>query len=510
MSSPEAICSRAILGESAPLEQFVQIVEQAPLAISITDTKANILYVNPGFSQITGYDVEEAKGCNHSVLSYRTTPVEVYKELWGAIQSGNCWQGRLINKRKNGERYLAEVTISPLVNEKGEVSHFMGLHRDITESHANQMRLTNQNALVNAVLNAAPVAIALLDAQCNVVLDNLAYKALAADLGKEPADQVMEELRQQLGPDAPQQLLTPRFAEGQAISLDLKGKKETRWFSCRVSTLPVTDEDVDGYFTPSAQTHLILTISEHTREKRQQEQQRITELQRMTSESEMMHAMQETLHAAIHQMQGPINMIEAALSMLCNRTGTCPGLQAMEHALQEGSDSVEQLKNALPERPQEALQPVNLNQLIHEISMMSSERLLARSIPLHLALTATLPAFTGQPSRLRVAFKQILDNAIEAIDFHKCSEREIQIHTKEQDDALVVSFEDSGPGVEKKDKLKVFKPFYTTKPALSAGCRGIGLSIVQQVMNEHCGTIEFKRSSLGGSKVVLTLPKRSV
>lgn len=497
------------LPPQASLEQFVQIVEQAPMAISIGDPSAKILYVNPGFSRITGYSAEEIQGCNHSLLSYRTTPVEVYEELWQTIKSGQCWQGRLINRRKNGERYLAEVTISPLLNAEGELTHFMGMHRDITESHANHMRLTNQNALVNAVLNAAPVAIALLDANCEVILDNLAYKALAADLGKEPAEQVLEELKKQLGPDAAQKLLTPHFAEGHAISLHLQGKQDVRWFSCRVSTLPVTDEDVDGYFAPTASTNLILTISEHTREKRQQEHQRITELQRMTAESEMMHAMQETLHAAIHQMQGPINMIEAALSMLCNRTGTCPGLQAMEHALKEGSESIDQLKNALPERPQEAQQPVNVNQLVHEISAMTTERLLARSIPLHLSLTATLPSFNGQPSRLRVAFKQLLDNAIEAIDFHKCADREIQIHTKLQDDAIVVIFEDSGPGVDKKDKLKIFKPFYTTKPALSDGCRGIGLSIVQQVINEHCGTIQFKSSPLGGSRVILALPRRS-
>ena len=504
----QAMIEQAVANATS-LEQFVKIVEQAPLAISIADPSATILYTNPGFTEITGYDQEEVTGCNHSLLSYKTTPIDVYQSLWRTINSGQCWQGRLINKRKDGQRYLADVMISPLMDANGKITHFMGMHRDITESHASHMRLTNQNALIKAVLNAAPVAIALLNEQGNVVLDNLAYKALATDLGKEPASQVMAILRSQLGEDAISQLQTPRFAEGQAISLNMKGRQETRWFSCRVSTLPVSDEDVDGYFSPTSSTHFILTISEHTREKRQQEQQRITELQRMTAESEMMHAMQETLHAAIHQMQGPINMIEAALAMLCNRTGACPGLEAMEHALKEGSNSVLALQNALPERPQEALQPVNVNQLVHEVSAMAAERLMARSIPLHLSLTATLPSLTGQPSRLRVAFKQVLDNAMEAIDFNKSAVREIQIHTKLQDDAIVVIFEDSGPGVAKSHKLKIFQPFYSTKPSMSSGCRGIGLSIVQQVMNEHCGTIEFKASELGGCRVVLALPRRS-
>ncbi len=508
MIEPATLSSANDNAGDAQLEQFFQIVEQAPMAISITDKQARIIYVNPGFSEITGYSVEESKGCNHSFISYQTTPVEVYEQLWQKLSKGECWQGRLINRRKSGERYLAEVTISPMKDSQGNITHFMGMHRDITESHANHMRLTNQNALVNGVLNAAPVAVALLDAQFNVILDNLAYKALAADLGHEPADEVMRALHEQLGPDAPQKLLTPHFAEGQAISLDMRGKKETRWFSCRVSTLPVTDEDVDGYFAPTASTNLILTISDHTREKRQQEQRRISELKRMTAESEMLHGMQEALHAAIHQLQAPINMIDAALSMMCTRNGACPGMSAMEDALKQGSDSIDMLKQALPERPIEALQPVNVNQLVHEVSAMSSERLLARSIPLHLSLTATLPSFNGVSSRLRVAFKQLLENAIDAIDYGKCNNREIQIHTKAQDDAIVVVFEDSGPGVDKKDRVKIFQPFYTTKPAMSEGCRGIGLSIVQQVINEHCGTIHVKRSELGGCRIVLALPRK--
>ncbi|GAA5214868.1 nitrogen fixation negative regulator NifL [Corallincola platygyrae] len=491
------------------IQQFIQAVEQAPLAISITDLKANILYVNPWFCQTTGYHGEELQGRNHSILSFRTTPVEVYEGLWKQLKLGKCWQGRLINRRKNGQRYLADVTVSPLANDEGEITHYLGIHRDVTDTHELNTKLINQKALVEAVLNATPVAIALLDSNHNVVLDNLAYKALSAEMANEPAKQFIKKLQQDLGDSAVEQLCSRQLAEGHGLSLELHQTRGERWFYCKISSFAATDSHVDGYFTPSASNYLVLTISEHTKEKRHQEQQRVAELQRMTAESEMIHVMQETLHAAIHQMQGPINMIDAAVNVLANRSGKCPGLEAMELALKSGADAVEQMQQALPERPQEALQPVNVNQLIHDVSSLTTHRLLKASIPMQLQLTATLPSVNGQPSRLRVAVKQLIDNAIDAIEFGKTEHRELAIQTFLDEDHVVVAIDDSGPGIPEKQKIKVFQPFFSTKPVASNGARGIGLSIVQQVMNEHCASLRFERSPLGGCRALISLPRRN-
>ncbi|TAA48257.1 nitrogen fixation negative regulator NifL [Corallincola luteus] len=496
------------VGSETAVSQFIQTVEQAPMAISITDTDANILYVNPWFCQTTGYGLQEIKGENHSILSYRTTPAEVYQGLWNQLKKGRSWQGRLINRRKNGERYLADVIVTPLTDGEGETTHFLGIHRDVTETHELTTKLINQKTLVEAVLNAAPVAIALLDENQQVVLDNLSYKALAADFQQEPAKQIIAKLKEELGENATEQLRTRRFVEGHSLSLELKQSRGERWFYCKLSGFSAADSGVDDYFAPTASDYLVLTISEHTKEKRHQEQQRVSELQRMTAESEMMHVMQETLHAAIHQMQGPINMIEAAVTVLTGRSGKCPGLEAMEMALKSGADAVDQLRDALPDRPQEAQQPVNINQLVHDVAALSTQRLLKTSIPMQLKLTATLPSINGQPSRLRVAIKQLLDNAIDAIEFGKPQSREIEIQTYMDDESVVVLIDDSGPGVPQANKIKAFQPFYSTKPVASNGARGVGLSIVQQVMNEHCGSTLLQRSPLGGCRAVISLPRR--
>lgn len=485
-------------------EQYLQVVEQAPMAISISDLSANILYVNRYFTEITGYSVEELEGKKHSVLSYKTTPIEVYQQLWGCISAGKNWQGTLINRKKNGQRYLAEVSIKGLYNRAGEITHYVGMHRDISQRHDNQTKVANQKAMVEAVLNTAPVAIALIDEHQSVLLDNLSYKTLASDFGREPVDIVLQQLKQSAGDD--EGLL--HLAEGQQFNVEVGSGGHKRWFSCCLSSVELNDGNVDDYFTPTVSRFLVLTLSEFTRERRRQERQRLIELQRSTEESEALHVMQEVLHAAIHQIQGPINMIDSALNMFCGGATQCARIDAMQAGLKAGHAAVDQLQNALPERPHEPMQSVNINQLVHEVTEMSNQRLLARSISMQLSLNGTLPAFTGQPSRIRVALKQLLDNAIDAIDYAKMPRREIICCTQRVDDDIEITFEDSGPGLKKELQLKIFEPFYSTKPLSSNSCRGVGLSIVQQVVSEHNGTVQYQSTSLGGCKAKLVLPLR--
>ncbi|MDD5471847.1 MAG: nitrogen fixation negative regulator NifL, partial [Sideroxydans sp.] len=157
--------------ENLPPHLFRQAVAQSALAISITDAHANILYANDAFSRITGYGQEEIIGHNESILSYRVTPKLVYETLWAQIQRQRPWNGLLVNKRKDGNRYLADVTITPVVSEEGMTTHYLGMQRDVTEVHRLERQVQNQKTLIESVVDAAQVAIALLDENERVVLD---------------------------------------------------------------------------------------------------------------------------------------------------------------------------------------------------------------------------------------------------------------------------------------------------------------------------------------------------
>lgn len=114
------------------LRQLSQAVEQSPVTIMITDKRGAIQYVNPKFTELTGYSLDEIIGKNPRILKSGYTSSEEYNKLWTTIQSGGEWTGEFHNKKKNGDLYWESAKISPIVNAQGETTHFLAVKEDIT------------------------------------------------------------------------------------------------------------------------------------------------------------------------------------------------------------------------------------------------------------------------------------------------------------------------------------------------------------------------------------------
>jgi len=108
-------------------------VDQAGEAIMMTDADGKLEYVNPAFCRITGFSAEEAVGSTPRILNSGTQDEAFYHTMWESIRGGRIWQGRLVDRRKDGSLYPAMLTISPILNAKGEVTHFVGIQQDLQE-----------------------------------------------------------------------------------------------------------------------------------------------------------------------------------------------------------------------------------------------------------------------------------------------------------------------------------------------------------------------------------------
>src|SRR5271157_5218435 len=115
------------------LRQLSQAVQQSASVVVITDTTGRIQYVNPKFTELTGYSVEEAIGKNPRNLKTGEMPPEEYKRLWETITSGKDWRGVFHNKKKNGDLYWESAIISPVMDDSGKITNFMAVKEDITE-----------------------------------------------------------------------------------------------------------------------------------------------------------------------------------------------------------------------------------------------------------------------------------------------------------------------------------------------------------------------------------------
>lgn len=142
-----------IISLNNKLSQLSQAIEQSPSSVLITDLDGRIEYVNPHFTNLTGYSLPEATGMSTSALQSGKTPSSVYDEMWQTIRAGFPWRGELLNRRKDGSLYWESTLIAPVKDENRQIVNYLAFKEDITErktaedalrqSEA-QMRLLNQ------------------------------------------------------------------------------------------------------------------------------------------------------------------------------------------------------------------------------------------------------------------------------------------------------------------------------------------------------------------------------
>ena len=115
------------------LRKLSSAVRQSPSPVVITDLTGTIEYVNPEFEKLTGYSLDEAVGNNPSILKSGEHSNEFYKELWDKITVGGEWSGIFHNKKKNGELYWEETTITSIKDNNGKIINYLAVKKDITE-----------------------------------------------------------------------------------------------------------------------------------------------------------------------------------------------------------------------------------------------------------------------------------------------------------------------------------------------------------------------------------------
>jgi PAS domain S-box-containing protein len=111
----------------------VAAMEAAANGIVITDRDGIIIWSNPAFSRLTGFAADQVIGHHTRMLKSGHHPPEFYARLWATILAGKVWQGELINRRRNGSTYPEEMTITPVRDNRGEITHFIAIKLDITE-----------------------------------------------------------------------------------------------------------------------------------------------------------------------------------------------------------------------------------------------------------------------------------------------------------------------------------------------------------------------------------------
>lgn len=153
------------------IRKYTRIIEQSPASIVITDLKGDIEYVNPRFTKLTGYSLDEAIGKNPRILKSGDMDDEEYKVLWDTISNGDIWRGVFHNKRKDGSMYWEYAHIAPVKTKSGKITHYIAVKEDITRKR----EIDNARKMYSSALHSISDSVLITDLDKKVIYANSAF-----------------------------------------------------------------------------------------------------------------------------------------------------------------------------------------------------------------------------------------------------------------------------------------------------------------------------------------------
>ncbi len=151
--------------------EMLQILEQNPCAIIITNTNGTIEYANPHFFNLTGYTKDEVIGKNPRMLKSGNNSLQYYKNLWATISAGKTWRGEFLNKRKNGELFWEDATIGPIINNDGLITHYVAIKNEITNRKQTENSLQQNKKRLQKILNSMYGGVVVINAKSLTIED---------------------------------------------------------------------------------------------------------------------------------------------------------------------------------------------------------------------------------------------------------------------------------------------------------------------------------------------------
>ncbi len=510
--------------QDAALRWRSAALQAAANAIVITGRDARIVWVNPAFTQLTGYSFEEAVGQNPRLLKSGVQNAAVYRDLWQTILAGHVWRGEIINRRKGGGLYTVEMTITPLRNARGEIVNFIAINQDITIRKPAEAALQEQEKRLRLITDN------MLDLVSQMSLDGVHQYASPAHkrvLGYEPEDLVGRSLLEFVHPDDAAIVKTNLLT---AVELGATGRAE---FRCRHADghhlwlETVGKALLDEHGTPIG---TVLSSRNITQRKHAE-----TELQRAKDAAEAAsRAKSEFLANVSHEIRTPLNGIIGMTELTLDTPLSGEQREYLDMAKSSADVLMTVINDILDFSKIEAgkleLHRVGfaLRQTLGDTMKPLGVRAREKGVHLSWQVSTSVPdMLIGDPDRLRQIVVNLVGNAIKFTDagevvLEACipqggnGDAESRIVLAPRDRAPVpqphievhFSVRDTGIGIRPEEQRRIFEAFEQADTSCSRrhGGTGLGLSISTRLVHMMGGRIWVESAPRRGSTFHFTVP----
>ncbi|MEO8358230.1 MAG: PAS domain S-box protein [Chloroflexota bacterium] len=471
------------------LRQLSSAVEQSASTIVITDLEGSIVYTNPKFTETTGYTLDEVLGKNPSILRSGQTPPQEYTNLWTAITSGREWSGQFLNRKKNGDLYWESAIISPILNEAGEITHFLAVKEDITGRKQVEAELLREKQFLETLNVNSPVAIIVLNDEGNIISTNPAFEHLFGYLPSEIAGKNLDSLLNTEETIEAAAVYTMQARSAPVHALGRRRRKNGTFVNVELYGVSV---NLAGGERGTLAIYHDITELENSRR----------------AAEEANRAKSEFLANMSHEIRTPMNGVIGMLELALDTSLSAEQQDYLQTSLQSAEALLVLINDILDFSKIEAgrleLEKINfdLRNTIEDVGYALAKRAEEKGLELVCLIHPDLSAdLRGDPGRLRQILVNLVGNAIK---FTHQGEIIIRAeHTREEEKSVDIRFsvQDTGIGIPMESQSAVFERFTQADGSTTRkyGGTGLGLTITKQLVDAMGGTIGLESTPGAGS-----------
>jgi len=466
-------------------------IQQSPFSVVVTDLEGKVKLINPRFSEITGFLIEEIENKKTNFLRSGYHSNEFYKELWDTILSGKVWQGEIYNKKKDGSFYWENTIISPITNEDGRVTNFVGIKEDITSKKLMADKLVESEKELKEIWESSIDAMRLIDENGIVLNINNAYSKLFG-ISKEElighefniSYQILEENKSldHFRDKFTNKLIQPKFE----TKIMLHSNKEI-WV-----------ELTNSYIELETGKSMLLSIFRDITERKNL----ISDLISAREKAEASDRLKSDFLAQIsHEIRSPLNVITSYNSLLKNeldflskeeREDIFNGITNSSKRIIRTVDLILNSSEMQLGTYNPIFKPIDIHKKIAERAYQEFKRY-ANSHGLELKLNSNVKnsEIVCDEYSVYQSFVNLVDNAIK---YTKAGSIEIKL-TRNSKKSLQLEVIDTGIGISEEYQKHLFEPFSQEETGYTRKFEGTGLGL--SLVKKYCdmNNIEIKVKS---------------